>query len=134
MVSPAEPLVVYTPGLWCGECLTQGRVEAEVFDHDLADGPADPVAVLEGCRTCRTCRTGVYAAEFQDALKKLADTMLNLGHIMSAQGAFGWMYRGDLDHARAVLAKLPPEVLQQVSVAASALSTLADEVAGEDKP
>lgn len=52
----------------------------------------------------------------------------------TAQGAFGWMMRGDLDKARATLSRLPSERLVEVSVAAAALSALADEVAGGSKP
>ena len=51
------------------------------------------------------------------------------GHILVAQGAFGWLVRGDLDRARRELGKLPVEKLTAVSLAAAALSSLADEVA-----
>lgn len=71
---------------------------------------------------------------FEEALAKLRAAGAEVGVLATAQGAFGWMMRGDLDKARAALVKLPPERLVEVSVAAAALSALADEVSGGSKP
>jgi hypothetical protein len=72
-------------------------------------------------------RAGELAAGFAHALEQV-------GHIMAAQGAMGWMFRGDLDAARKSLMGLPVEQLQTVSVTASALASVADEIAMERKP
>lgn len=66
--------------------------------------------------------------------EKLGHGLEHVGHTLTAQAAFGWMYRGRLDDAREVLARLPTGALQQVSVAAAALSTLADELAAGRPP
>ena len=66
---------------------------------------------------------------FSEALASLGSTLEHLGHTLAGQGAFGWMYRGRIDDARRALERLPAGALQQVSVAAAALSTLADEIA-----
>lgn len=63
------------------------------------------------------------------ALEKFSAGMEHTGHILTAQAAMGWIYRGDLAAARRSLRKLPPEKLAEVSTAAAALSSLADEVA-----
>jgi hypothetical protein len=62
--------------------------------------------------------------EFVDALEKA-------GHVASAQAAMGWMFQGDLQKARDVLSDLPMEQLRAISVTASALSSLSDEIATE---
>ncbi|WP_280505816.1 hypothetical protein [Nocardia farcinica] len=69
-----------------------------------------------------------------DALNNFQSAMTRLGQTATAQGAFGWMVRGDLEKAREALRKLPPDKLLEVSAAASALSALADEVAAEGGP
>lgn len=66
---------------------------------------------------------------YEAALAKLKAAAAELGVTATAQGAFGWMMRGDLEEARTVLGRLPRERLVEVSIAAAALSTLADEVA-----
>lgn len=53
--------------------------------------------------------------------------------IFAAQGAMGWMMKGDMEQARSALAKLPADKLREVSAAAFALSSLADEIAAEPK-
>lgn len=65
----------------------------------------------------------------QNAAAELAKAMEQTGYILTAQGAMGWLYRGDLEKARETLANLPAEQLQAVSVTASALASLADEIA-----
>ena len=57
--------------------------------------------------------------------------MKHAGNILTTQAAIGWVFKGDLAKAREVLAKLPPDKLVEVSMAAAALSSLADEVAAE---
>lgn len=64
-----------------------------------------------------------------EAAKKFADGMQHTGHILTAQSAMGWAYRGNLAEARRVLEKLPVDKLTELSAAAAALSSLADEVA-----
>lgn len=66
-----------------------------------------------------------------DALKKALELLTHVGHIAVAQGAMGWMYRGDLDKARETLQELDAEVLTEVALAASVLGTLAEELAAE---
>lgn len=70
-----------------------------------------------------------FATAMGDAAKKFSEGMQHTGHILTAQGAMGWAYRGDLEKARQVLQKLPADKLAEVSAAAAALSSLADEVA-----
>ncbi|MBF6213742.1 hypothetical protein IU487_22250 [Nocardia puris] len=65
------------------------------------------------------------------ALAKFKEAAAQVSVTATAQGAFGWMMRGDLMQARATLAKLPRERLLDVGVAAAALSSLAEEVAAE---
>ncbi|MCM6775001.1 hypothetical protein NDR87_26510 [Nocardia sp. CDC159] len=65
------------------------------------------------------------------ALQRLRESATAAAGTMTAQGAFGWMMRGDLAKARATLVKLSPDKLTEVSAAAAALSALADEVAAE---
>lgn len=69
-----------------------------------------------------------------DAVGEFGKAMEKTGHILTAQGAMGWMVQGELEKAREALAGLPVEQLQAVSVAAAALASLADEVAMEKKP
>lgn len=69
---------------------------------------------------------------FADAMAKFKTSVEHAGHILGAQAAMGWMFRGDLAKARGALEKLTPAKLAEVSAAAAALSSLADEV-GEEK-
>ncbi|ANZ35217.1 hypothetical protein BBK82_03165 [Lentzea guizhouensis] len=70
-----------------------------------------------------------FAAALGEAAKKLQQGLENTGHILTAQGAMGWVYRGDLPKARQALGKLPVDKLAELSAVAAALSSLADEVA-----
>lgn len=72
-----------------------------------------------------------WLKQLTEAITGFGKELEKVGPILIAQGAFGWMMRGDIEAARADLAKLPVEQLQAVSLAASALTSLADEVAGE---
>lgn len=69
-----------------------------------------------------------------DALAKAVAGMKHAGDILTTQAAIAWVYKGDLVKAREVLAKLPADKLVEVSMAAAALSSLADEVAAEKRP
>jgi hypothetical protein len=69
-----------------------------------------------------------WARQFTEALAKLPGEMQKAAHIMTAQGAFAWLYRGDLDQARIALENLPTDSLQTVAVTAAALSSLAEEI------
>jgi len=70
-----------------------------------------------------------FATAMGEAAEKIREGMEHTGHILTAQGAMGWVYRGDLEKARTMLEKLPADKLAEVSAAAAALSSLADEVA-----
>jgi hypothetical protein len=65
------------------------------------------------------------------ALRGFSEAGRAAGATLTAQGAFGWMMRGDIAKARATLAKLPADKLREASDAAAALSPLADDVASE---
>lgn len=69
--------------------------------------------------------------DLSEALANFKTSMAKLGQVATAQGAFGWMVRGDLVNARETLRRLSPDMLLDVSAAASALSALAAEVAAE---
>ncbi|GAA1281246.1 hypothetical protein [Saccharothrix xinjiangensis] len=60
----------------------------------------------------------------------LDEALAKVRLVAGAQGSMGWMVRGDLAKARETLEKLSAEQLREVSAAAAALSSLADEVAG----
>ena len=62
-----------------------------------------------------------------EAGRKLSESLARAGHILAAQGAMGWMYRGNVDQARAALKGMSPEQLHELSAAAAALASLADE-------
>lgn len=63
------------------------------------------------------------------AMESFGNALINAGRILAVQAAAAWTYQGDLEQARAALQPLPVEALQQLSASASALSSLADEVA-----
>jgi hypothetical protein len=66
------------------------------------------------------------------ALQELKEASANAGVILAVQGAMGWMFKGDMEQARAALVRrVPRERLAEVSMAAAALSSLADEIAAE---
>ena len=69
--------------------------------------------------------------EIKDAFGKLGEIIQDAGHHLSVQAAMGWAMRGDLDNARNALRGLPPDTLREVSAAAAALTSLADEVLAE---
>ncbi|MRH86022.1 hypothetical protein GFY24_00830 [Nocardia sp. SYP-A9097] len=64
-------------------------------------------------------------------LQQFTDAAAIAGHTLTVQAAMGWMWRGDLDHARTSLRALPADKLRELSAAAAALSALADEIACE---
>jgi hypothetical protein len=61
------------------------------------------------------------ATEFQQGLQQA-------GRILSAQGAMGWAYRGDLEQLRATLEALPAGQVREISAAAALLASTADQV------
>jgi len=65
---------------------------------------------------------------FKNTVDKVGKAFQQAGHVLTAQAAMGWVMRGDLDAARNTLRGLPPEMLHEVSAAAAALTSLADEV------
>jgi hypothetical protein len=68
-----------------------------------------------------------WQENFERSMRQHGEAVGKAGRILTAQGAFGWMYRGDVDQARAALKAMSPEQLQEVSAAAAALAGLADE-------
>ncbi|MEV5710133.1 hypothetical protein [Actinoallomurus sp. NPDC052274] len=74
-----------------------------------------------------------WQRDLREALEKVGAAFEHAHHVILAQAAMGHMFRGELEQARDKLAELPPEKLTEVSVAAAALASLADEVAGEAK-
>lgn len=65
------------------------------------------------------------------ALAQFSKNMARVGHAFAGQGAMGWMLRGDMAKAREALQRVPSERLPEISIAAAALSALADELAAD---
>lgn len=63
----------------------------------------------------------------EESLAKLGRVLTQSGNVLRAQGAFGWVYQGNLVKARELLSDLPVDVLEQVADAAAMLRDLADE-------
>lgn len=61
------------------------------------------------------------------AFAKIGNLLAQAQNVLIAQGAMGWAYRGDLGRLREALAKADAETLRQISVAAGALASMADE-------
>lgn len=72
-----------------------------------------------------------WIKKLQEAVADVVPKLEHMGHVAKAQGAMGWIYRGDLEQARQALAGLPADKLAEISIAAAALSSLADEQAKE---
>lgn len=68
-----------------------------------------------------------WGEQVKEAFGKIGEAFGQMHHVLAAQGAMGWAYRGDLDQTRAALAGMQPEQLREVSAAASMLAALADE-------
>ncbi|WP_031165985.1 hypothetical protein [Streptosporangium roseum] len=68
-----------------------------------------------------------WARDLQAAAAKAGEALGHVSHVLTAQEAMGWMYRGDLNAARHAIAKLPDDKLVELSAAAAALAALADE-------
>ncbi|MGW4958013.1 hypothetical protein ACWEPL_12375 [Nonomuraea sp. NPDC004186] len=68
-----------------------------------------------------------WQENFERSMRQLGETLGQVGRTFAAQGAMGWMYRGEVSQARAGLAAMSPEQLREVSAAAAALASLADE-------
>ncbi|MFF5988156.1 hypothetical protein [Prauserella flavalba] len=58
-----------------------------------------------------------------------AQLVIRAHQISAAEVALGWLMRADPDRARQALEGLPTAVMTEISVVASALSSLADAVA-----
>ena len=63
----------------------------------------------------------------EETLAKLGRVLTQSGNVLRAQGAFGWVYQGNLVKARELLSDLPVDVLEQVADAAGVLKDLAGE-------
>jgi hypothetical protein len=72
-----------------------------------------------------------WVTQLRAGVEGFGAALAHVGHVARAQGAMGWLYRGDIEQARTALDGLPPEVLRQVSASAAALSALADEQLSE---
>ncbi|MEU9887951.1 hypothetical protein [Sphaerisporangium sp. NPDC051011] len=72
-----------------------------------------------------------WVKAFAEAGAKLGEGLKQTGRILSAQGAMGWAFRGDLDQLSAVLAVLPAEQVREISAAAALLTSAADDVLRE---
>ncbi|MBF6416940.1 hypothetical protein [Nocardia cyriacigeorgica] len=68
------------------------------------------------------------------AMENLRNAAINTGHTLTVQAAMGWVMRGDLAKACESLQRLPADKLLEVSAAAAALSSLADELATGTQP
>jgi len=71
-------------------------------------------------------------AALRENLEKIGQnvsrSLEDASRIAAAQGAMGWMMRGDLEKARAVLSALSGDRLSEISATAAALAALADEM------
>ncbi|WP_280499363.1 hypothetical protein [Nocardia cyriacigeorgica] len=67
--------------------------------------------------------------DLSTAWAALQATAMQLTMVLRAQSAMGWMMRGHLAEAHTVLQVLPADKLLELSAAAEALSSLADELA-----
>jgi transcriptional regulator with XRE-family HTH domain len=68
-----------------------------------------------------------WARDLQETAASLQKNIVRAGHILAAQGAMGWAYRGDLDQLQHALAAMGAEQLRELSSAASLLASVADE-------
>ena len=69
-----------------------------------------------------------------EALANLARVLKHSGHVLRAQGAFGWVCQGNVVKARELLSDLPVDVLAQVADAAAVLRDLAYEAGAPKDP
>lgn len=72
--------------------------------------------------------TAPHPPNWDEIGKNLATSLRQFAGTMAAAGAIGHMFRGDFAAARKALEAVDDDALVGVSVAASALSSLADEV------
>lgn len=70
----------------------------------------------------------------EESLAKLGRVLTQSGNVLRAQGAFGWVYQGNLVKARELLSDLPVDVLEQVADAAAVLRGLAYEAGAPKDP
>ncbi|MFI7449562.1 helix-turn-helix domain-containing protein [Nonomuraea sp. NPDC049714] len=68
-----------------------------------------------------------WARDLQETAASLQHNITRAGHILAAQGAMGWAYRGDLDQLQHALAAMGAEQLRELSAAATLLASVADE-------
>ncbi|WP_181723083.1 MULTISPECIES: hypothetical protein [Nocardia] len=71
--------------------------------------------------------------DMNEALKRFSESLTpslaRTGQLWRAQGALGWMLRGDIEKARDTLESLPADRLPEIAVAATTLVSLAEEIA-----
>jgi hypothetical protein len=73
-------------------------------------------------------------AALEQAGQEIGAAFTRAGHIMAAQGVMGWMFQGEFGKARKEIAKLPPEQVGLLAMAARALADMADEDAATRRP
>ncbi|MEU1550261.1 hypothetical protein [Nocardia sp. NPDC005745] len=71
---------------------------------------------------------------FSESLAKSVESLARVGQLWRAQGAFGWMLRGDIEQARTTLESLPADRLPEIAIAATTLASLAEEIAARTPP
>lgn len=69
-----------------------------------------------------------FEEAFRKAGAEFGKALGQVGAILSAQGAMGWAYRGDLEQLRAALEALPAGQVREISAAAALLASTADDV------
>nr|WP_062336160.1 hypothetical protein [Herbidospora sakaeratensis] len=70
-------------------------------------------------------------AEEPEPLKGISESLARLSHVLEAQAAMNWAYRGNLERLQITLARMTPEQLRELSTAAAMLSSAADDVLAE---
>lgn len=68
-----------------------------------------------------------WQRQFVENMRKAGEALGHAQHVLSAQAAMGWAYRGDLAAARTALTGMSPDQLRELSAAASMLAAIADE-------
>ncbi|GAA3027377.1 hypothetical protein [Streptosporangium longisporum] len=68
-----------------------------------------------------------WRESFDAAFERIKAADIRAAQTRAIQEVMGWVYQGNLDAARAAVAKLPADKLTELSLAATALVALADE-------
>lgn len=68
-----------------------------------------------------------WARDLEHAAEQLQKGLNQASHVLAAQAAMGWAYRGDLAQLQHALHAMGPDHLRELSAASSLLASLADE-------